>query len=55
MTVRQREMGGDDDNSCQGTVHAEEASSAVVLGLQRSVYTFQPVQDLVNNTDFDKR
>ena len=43
------------DNSCQGTVHAEEASSAVVLGLQRSVYTFQPVKDLVANTDFDKR
>ena len=39
----------------EGTVHAETDNSAVVLGLKRSVYTFQPVADLVATTDFDKR
>jgi len=36
-------------------VHAETPNSAVVLGLRQATYTFQPVSELVKETNFPKR
>lgn len=38
-----------------GTVFCQESSTAVLLGLQKRSYVFQPVFDLKKNTDWDRR
>ena len=39
----------------QGTVHAETAESATVLGSSQATFSFRPVQQLARETDFEKR
>ncbi|XP_069969391.1 ATP-dependent 6-phosphofructokinase-like isoform X7 [Penaeus vannamei] len=38
-----------------GSVFCDEASTAVLLGLQKRVYQFQPVAELKRQTDWDRR
>jgi len=38
-----------------GTVHAEEPSTAALLGMRTRAYKFQPVQDIKEETDFQFR
>ena len=38
-----------------GTVHAEDASTATLLGMRTRAYKFQPVSDIKNITNFELR
>ena len=38
-----------------GTVHAEDASTATLLGMRTRAYKFQPVADIKNITNFELR
>ena len=38
-----------------GTVHAEDPSTATLLGMRTRAYRFQPVSDVKKLTDFDLR
>ena len=38
-----------------GTVHAEDPSTATLLGMRTRAYRFQPVQELKQETDFQYR
>jgi len=38
-----------------GTVHAEDPSTATLLGMRTRAYRFQPVQEIKNETDFTYR
>lgn len=45
-------------NTCaarDGTVHAEDASTATLLGMRTRAYKFQPVADIKNITNFELR
>ena len=38
-----------------GTVHAEDPSTATLLGMRTRAYRFQPVQQIKEETDFKYR
>ena len=42
-------------NLFQGTVHAEDESTATLLGMRTRAYKFQPVADIKNITNFELR
>ena len=42
-------------NLLQGTVHAEDESTATLLGMRTRAYKFQPVADIKNITNFELR